>query len=44
MGHGRGGDTNLVNSLVFHNLRQGDLPFMLADFPELKTSVSAKTH
>lgn len=31
-------DINLVISLVFHILKQGDLLVMLADFPVLKTS------
>lgn len=44
MGHSGGGDTNLVSSLVFHNLNQGHLLVMVADFPASKTSVPAKTH
>lgn len=44
MGHSGGGDTNLVSSLVFHNLKQGHLLVMVADFPASKTSVPSKTH
>lgn len=44
VGHGGGGDANIINSLVFHNLKQGDLLVTLADFPVTKTSMPAKTH
>jgi len=44
MGHSRGGDTNLADSLGFHNLKQGDLLGTLADFLVSKTSIPSKTH